>query len=327
LIDLENVDNDTVATVLGQSKLQVQRLRGMPDVPTHKLDLPRLAVFQTWVSTQNAGWVRFSLDDAGVPYTLISKDDIRRGKLRDQFDVILVPHLWSSTKLGSIVGGIDPKWSPLAYTTTKETPNIGHILSSPDITGGIGFSGMAEIEKFVQEGGTLVTLGSAGAIASDSGLVRGIVKRSAGSLNTPGSILTAKVTDMSSPLTYGYDELTHVFRGNGPIFSVPYYDRHYSPLQFGTKKVEGKDDEEAGDPGGEVNNDPGDDAESGPKPPLVISGGIIRGADVIDGEPAIVSKKVGEGRVVLFSWNPMHRHVNHHDHAFVYNAILNWNDL
>lgn len=23
----------------------------------------------------------------------------------------------------------------------------------------------------------------------------------------------------------------------------------------------------------------------------------------------------------------MHRHVNHHDHGFVYNAILNWNDL
>ncbi|MCG8415717.1 MAG: hypothetical protein MI746_16000 [Pseudomonadales bacterium] len=29
---------------------------------------------------------------------------------------------------------------------------------------------------------------------------------------------------------------------------------------------------------------------------------------------------------MLFSWNPMHRHVNLHDHGFVYNAILNWND-
>jgi hypothetical protein len=23
----------------------------------------------------------------------------------------------------------------------------------------------------------------------------------------------------------------------------------------------------------------------------------------------------------------MHRHLNHHDHAFVYNALMNWNDL
>ncbi len=63
------------------------------------------------------------------------------------------------------------------------------------------------------------------------------------------------------------------------------------------------------------------------KPPLVLSGGIVRGKDVIDGEAAILSKALGEGHVVMFSWNPMHRHVNLHDHAFVYNAILNWNDL
>jgi hypothetical protein len=31
--------------------------------------------------------------------------------------------------------------------------------------------------------------------------------------------------------------------------------------------------------------------------------------------------------VVLFAWNPMHRFLNHHDHAFVYNALLHWNDL
>ena len=135
-------------------------------------------------------------------------------------------------------------------------------------------------------------------------------------MNTPGSIMTTKITDPSSPLVYGYDEITHVFRGNGPVFSLPDYDREYSPMQFGTKKFDdgSEDDEDSA-------------AEPETNPPLVLSGGVVRGSDVIDGEPAIVSKPLDEGHIVLLSWNPMHRHVNLHDHGFVYNALLNWNDL
>jgi hypothetical protein len=157
---------------------------------------------------------------------------------------------------------------------------------------------------------------------TDSGILRGIRKRSSGSMNTPGSIMTAKITDHSSPLVYGYDEITHLFRGNSAIFSVADYDREYSPLQFGVKAYDDGSEDESDT---EAATDDGEEPD--PKPPLVISGGIVQGADVIDGEPAIVSKALDAGHVVLFSWNPMHRHINHHDHAFVYNAILNWNDL
>jgi len=282
-------------------------------VPTHEMDLPRLGVYQSWTSTQNAGWVRYSLDDANVPYTLFSKDRAREGKLLDEFDVILIPHMRGGTSLASIVGGVDPKWSPLPYTNTPETPSHGHILSSEDITGGLGFEGMAAFEEFIRTGGTLVTLGSAGVLVIDSGILRGVTKRGPGGINTPGSIMTAKVTDNTSPLVYGYDEITHIFRGNTPIFSVADYDREYSPLQFGVKDYD------------DVSEDDEESAKS--DPPLVISGGIVQGESMIDGQPAIVSKALDAGHVVLFSWNPMHRHVNLHDHAFVYNAILNWNDL
>jgi len=324
LIDMDAVDREQASEILSRSHLQVESLRRMPDVATHELDIPRLAVFQTWTSTQNAGWVRYSLDQAGIPYTLISKDRVKTGALRSEFDVILVPHLSPGTSIGGIMGGVDPKWSPLAYKTSDQTPNLGHILSSEDITGGIGFDGMDNIENFIRSGGTLITLGSAGVIASDSGILQGISKIGAGGMNTPGSILTAKITDTSSPLTYGYDEITHVFRGNGPIFSVPYYDRDLSPMQFGTTPFEESEEEDDAETAGEEEEE---EEENGSVPPLVLSGGIVSGADVIDSEPAIVSKSLDDGHIVLFSWNPMHRHVNHHDHGFVYNAILNWNDL
>ena len=47
----------------------------------------------------------------------------------------------------------------------------------------------------------------------------------------------------------------------------------------------------------------------------------------LDGLPAILDVPVGKGHVVLFAFNPMHRFLNHSDFRFVYNAILNWNDL
>ncbi|GJM14328.1 MAG: peptidase [Pseudohongiella sp.] len=319
LLDVEEMDRESIEAVLAESNLSIDRLRRMPDVSTHEMDLPRLGVYQSWTSTQNAGWVRYSLDDAQIPYTLFSKDRAREGELLAEFDVILIPHMSGGTSLASIVGGVDPKWSPLPYTNTPDSPSHGHILSSEDITGGLGFEGMAAFEAFIRNGGTLVTLGSAGVIATDSGILRGVNKRGPGGMNTPGSIMTAKVTDSSSPLVYGYDEITHLFRGNAPIFSVADYDREYSPLQFGVKEYDdGTEDEE----------EEASDAESDePTPPLVISGGIVQGESMIDGQPAIVSKSLDAGHVVLFSWNPMHRHVNLHDHAFVYNAILNWNDL
>ncbi len=320
LIELDNGNRDRVAQVLAETRLEVVALEAMPQVGSHDLDLPRLGVYQSWTSTQNAGWVRYSLDQANIPYTLFSKDRARRGDLLGEFDVILIPHMSGGTQLSQLIGGVDPKWSPLPYTTSAESPNHGHILSSEDITGGLGFEGMAAFEQFIRGGGTLVTLGSAGVLASDSGILRGINKL--GGMNTPGSAMTVKVTDTGSPLVYGYEEFSHVFRGNGPVFSVPDYDREYVPLQFGVKHWEEEDEEEA-----DADSDSAEGENEGPAPPLVLSGGIVEGDSVIDGAPAIVSKPLDDGHVVLFSWNPMHRHVNLQDHAFVYNALLNWNDL
>ena len=328
LIDMDTVNRSEVAAALESSSLEIVMTDEQPDVAMHLLDLPRVGLYQSWTSTQNAGWVRYSLDEAGIPYTLFSKDRARRGNLLEEFDVILVPHMGGGTSLSTIVGGIDPKWSPLPYSNSPQSPNHGHILSSEDITGGLGFPGMAAFESFIREGGTLIALGSAGVMVTDSGILRGINRRNTSSLNTPGSIMTTKITDPSSPLVYGYEEITHVMRGNMPIYSVPDYDREYAPMQFGTKHWDEDESEEqtASDETADLRENE-DAEEPAANPPLILSGGIVRGADVIDSEPALVSKSLDDGHIVLFSWNPMHRHVNLHDHAFVYNAILSWNDL
>src|SRR5262249_61461382 len=55
----------------------------------------------------------------------------------------------------------------------------GRPAESDDITGGIGWSGVAELQRFVEDGGLLVTLGSGSMLPLEGGLVRG-VRRAAG---------------------------------------------------------------------------------------------------------------------------------------------------
>lgn len=322
IIDSSGADRDDIKEMLRERSLSAYSSRRMPDVDTHELDLPRVALFQSWTSTQNAGWARYSLDQSHVPYSLISKDRVRLGDLLAEFDVIVVPSFGRRSDFARIVGGIDEKWSPLAYTKTAEYPSHGVIDSSEDITGGIGFVGMAAIESFVQHGGTLIGLHSGSILATSSGITHDISTNVAPGLNIPGSILSTKVLQRH-PLTWGYAERTHVFRTNGPLFRVADENRHLVLMQFGNKEVPetSNDDEDA------LDETDSDGKGKDKKPPLVLSGAILDGTNVVDGAPALLHTTVGQGNVIIFGWNPLHRNANHHDHAFFYNAVLNWNDL
>ncbi|HEX2222884.1 MAG TPA: M14 family zinc carboxypeptidase, partial [Thermoanaerobaculia bacterium] len=205
---------EAVAGVAGRLGLRFRATAAMPDVRRHGVDLPRLGLLHTWTSTQDAGWARYTLDQSQVPYTLINDDDLERGGLRERFDVILFPR--TGGDFTAMVKGIDPKYGPLAYTQTPEFPSHGVPNASEDITGGMGFAGLANLERFVQDGGVLVALAGSGTLAVQGGLVRRVETVSPASFNSPGSELTARVLRPEHPIAYGYEERTSVFRGNGP---------------------------------------------------------------------------------------------------------------
>jgi hypothetical protein len=337
---------EAAATQLG---LTFHAVAAIPDVRRHVVDLPRVALLHTWTDTQDAGWARYTLDQEKLDYTLISDADLRKGGLGERFDVILFPD--SGGDFAALVRGIDPKYGPLAYTRTPEFPSHGIPDASEDITGGMGFEGLQNLERFVSQGGVLVAMANSGTLAVDGGLVRG-VDHLAGGFNTPGSELRAKVLRPEHPIAYGYEEMTHVFRGNGPIWDVGALDRHRVVLQFGAKKVdavkpafdlagtseaapapdrgtievEDVDVAPAAAPAPPKTEEKRDEKKDEPKKPLVLSG-FVKGEDAVDGKPAILDMPAGKGRVILFSFNPLHRYLNHSDFRFVYNILLNWNDL
>ncbi|HKI01199.1 MAG TPA: M14 family zinc carboxypeptidase [Thermoanaerobaculia bacterium] len=307
----------------------------LPEVRRHLVDLPRLALLHNWLDTQDAGWARYTLDRGKVPYTLINDDDLKRGGLAERFDVILYPR--TGGDFSELVHGIDPKYGPLAYTRTPEFPSHGIPDASEDITGGMGFEGLVNLQRFVQGGGVLVTLAGAGTLPVDGGLVRGVSRVPASGFNTPGSELRAKIVRPEHPIAYGYEELTSVFRGNGPIFDVGKLDRGRVVMQFGTKKPEGEEEEKKKGSGSGIEEEDLDEPEAkteekaGKEPKkddgkLVLSG-FVRGEDQVNGKPAILDVPSGRGRVILFAFNPLHRYLNLSDFRLVYNALLNWNDL
>ncbi|MFO0981114.1 MAG: M14 family zinc carboxypeptidase [Planctomycetota bacterium] len=298
--------------VAEQTGLTFTATADAPPVSRHPLDLPRLAVYHNWLETQDAGWVRYTLDQAHIQYTYINDDAIKAGKLHDRFDVILVPNTVGD--LRALIHGIDATHGPIAYTRTDACPAHGTPDGSADITGGFGFAGMSHLEQFLADGGVLITLADASVLAVDGGLVHEVDRFRAQGLYTPGSEVRARFRRPSHPIAYGYPETTSIFRGNGSLFTVDDADAGLVVLQFGTgkPKVYGEEPSEA-------------EAKETPQP-LCLSG-IVKGEELIATKPAILDVPVGRGRVVLFAFNPLHRFLNHSDFRLAYNAIMNWNDL
>jgi hypothetical protein len=160
--------------------------------------------------------------------------------------------------------------------------------------------------------------------------------------NTPGSEVRAKVLKPENPIAYGYEERTSVFRGNGPLYDVADRDRGWVVMQFGTKKVgeeEVRKEEPAASTAGEVievedadlpeepKAAPAPETKKAPEDDRLVLSGLIKDPGAVDGKPAILEVPSGKGRVILFSFNPLHRYLNLSDFRFVWNVLLNWNDL
>jgi hypothetical protein len=312
------------ATALG---LDFVSTAALPDVARHEAKAPRLGIWVPWADTDSIGWIRYALDQRQVPYSYLRDEDVRAGRLRDRVDVLLYGHV--DLELAEQIHGLPKAWGPMPFKKTPATPSHGTPAESDDITGGVGWDGLAEIQRFVEEGGLLVTLGSGSTLALEGGIVRG-VRRVAGGVprstqgggeasaaaaqqvatRTPGAHVRATFSRPDHPLAYGYPAKTWVFRQNFPLYDTP---RRWLRMAYCTSCLDGPED-----PSGVV-------LEWGDRDgaPLVISGQAWGEAGLV-GRPAILDLLAGRGHVVAFNFNPLHRDLNRGDHRLAWNAILNW---
>jgi len=195
---------EQAATELG---LTVEAVERLPEVKTHELAVPRIAILHTWQNTQNEGWFRLAFDRLQIPYFYISDHTVRdTPNLCEKFDVIIFPPLGGSAQ--RIVEGLPKRGEPIPWKKTPLTPNLG-IDETDDMRGGMGLQGLMNLRKFLEEGGVFVPITSIANIPIQYGLTEGVVTVEPKLLQARGSIYQAYFTNDRSPIRYGYaDSLT-----------------------------------------------------------------------------------------------------------------------
>ncbi|MCW8983818.1 MAG: M14 family zinc carboxypeptidase, partial [Thermoanaerobaculales bacterium] len=175
---------DVLEGVAADLALDVESAPSVPDVSHHEAPLPRLGVWVPWADTDSIGWLRYALDQRGVPYTYLRDEDIRAGGLRELVDVIVYGHV--DLDLEGQIHGIQATSGSMGFDPAPGSPSLGRPVASTDITGGPGWTGVAALARFVEEGGVLVTLGKGSTLALDGGLVRFVRRASGTGIRTPG---------------------------------------------------------------------------------------------------------------------------------------------
>jgi len=230
----------------------------------------RLALYKSWTASMDEGWTRWLFDTFNVPYTSLRDADVRAGSLRTKYDVIVLP----SMRLREIVEG-----------RAKET-------APAEFTGGIGEGGVANLRRFVEEGGTLVALDDSTELPLKhfNLPVRNVLEglRPA-DFYCPGSVLRIEV-ERGHPLTRGYGAKADAYFVNSAAFEVTDTSRAHVVARYADK------DE-------------------------VLRSGWLLGADKLAGRAALVEANTSRGRVILFGFRPQHRGQTWGTFPFIFNAI------
>ncbi|MBE3072173.1 MAG: hypothetical protein IMZ67_04290, partial [Acidobacteria bacterium] len=215
---IPSADRAKIEPSIQEFGLTAYAVASAPSVKTHELVVPRIGYVHSWSNTQNEGWVRMAFDKLKIPYTYFGDTKLREPNLRQKYDVIIFPHVGGTAE--SQVNGVQGA-QPIPYKKTDLTPNLGVQDSADDIRGGMGFEGLINLMKFVQEGGLLITEGSTSTIFPDYHLVGGVTIEEPTGLFARGVVMKSVFADRNSPIAYGYDsDNLAVYFSQGPVISA-----------------------------------------------------------------------------------------------------------
>jgi hypothetical protein len=281
------------------------------------LRLPRIALAHSWSSTQDEGWVRLSLEHAGVPFTYVADQKFKDPGFFDRFDVVIYPHVGGN--LGTLINGRMTEGPPVPWKKTAQTPHLGEVDETDDVRAGMGADGVFALRRFLERGGLLIVEGATVNIPIGMEMTSGVSVVESSELQARGAVFRAQVAVPNSPIMYGYSER-----------QFPLYFRSAPLLQVGGGGGFGG----GGGGGGGVGGGAGG---AGPASraivryhamadSLLISGQLV-GGEELAGKAAVVDARVGNGMVVLFATRPFWRFQTQGAWGMAINAMANWNAL
>ena len=232
---------------------------------------PRIAIYRPWTANMDMGWTRWLLDTYGIEYSSIRNSDFINGDLNERFDVILM----ASQRPGSIKNGYKKGQAPPRYE------------------GGIGDTGIRNLNQFVLRGGTLICMNQSANFAIESlylpvkNVVQDIERKD---FFTGGSILSVE-SNPTHPIMSGMPSQVAIFVSRSPVFTT----------------LEGFEGESL--------------AKYQPKGSPLLSGYLL-GEKYINGYSASLDVQHGDGHVILIGFSPQWRGQPMGTYRILFNALF-----
>ena len=262
---------------------------------------PRYAIYKSEIPVMDEGWTRwiFRKDggydlNCGATVDSISSAEIRRGGDRSfagkATKAILFPDQSPNQMLNGYAKGAMPD----------------------EYTGGIGKEGVANLKKFVEEGGVLVFLNSASDFAIEQfglpvrDVTKGLPRKD---FFIPGSILRTEI-DTTHPIAKGMPKESIAWFEDSPAFEVLSGWASTGTAPPTPWQLIKKDDIRF------IARYPSD-------PKQVLLSGWALGSEKIAGKAALVEIKIGKGKIVLFGFRPQYRAQSLATYPLLFNAISN----
>jgi hypothetical protein len=368
---IRNADRAQLEKAAIDLGIKVHSTSASLSVTTHPLAAPRVALVHNWQNTQNDGWFRIPMEELKVPYTYVADTWLRETQnLREKFDVIILPPMGTGGPAGlsALLRGLPMRGDPRPWKNSAETPNFvaPGLDSTDDIRGGLGYQGLANLERFVREGGLLIAVQASAALPVAGGMTEMVNVSDPRTMQAPGSVVLSTIDDKKSPITYGYDDKLYVYFRQGPVITVG--GNFGGPGGGGAEESAGGPSRSSGrgtasdpdiiqarpyePPEKPVKRTPHEQELYVPEdlpdsarfavPPkdqqprvvlrfaaekdLLLSGMITGGSEIAE-KPAVVDVPHGKGHVVLFANNPMWRGETMGSYFLIFNAMLNFDHL
>jgi hypothetical protein len=258
-----------------------------------KLQPVRIGLWDQYGGSMPSGHVRWLLEQFEFPFDVVYPATLDAGNLRAKYDVLLfpdggIPESDSGGAGGSFGGQPRAEDVPAEYR-----PRLGRVTLKTTI---------AQLKRFVEEGGTVVAFGGSAVLGHHLGLavsdhlleeqLDGSERRlPSAKFYIPGSILRVAV-DNTNPLAYGLEKQVDVFYDNSPVLSLK-----PDAAMRGLKPIAWFDT----------------------KAPL--RSGWAWGQHYLEGGVAAVEASLGKGKVLLFGPEITFRAQPHGTFKFLFNSI------
>jgi len=189
-----------------------------PGVEMIKINPVRIGLWDRYGGSMPSGWTRWLLEQYEFPFELVFPQELDQGDLNKKFDVLVFV-------TGAIPAGqtrTASEYSTRSNARSESIPEqyrswLGSISSDKTIP---------QLLKFIEDGGTIIAIGSSTSIATYAGLPlkNHIVDGNGKALPReeyyiPSSILNVRINN-KLPLAYGMNDRVDIFFNNSPVFRL-----------------------------------------------------------------------------------------------------------